>query len=158
MLGHFGFSYVGLLYLLMLFIPNIIWSRAKPEGYDPGEESKPLLLFERTGQMFATASALLFRDYDQEEISVWTVWLAASFLMLLLYEACWVRYFRNGRKIGDFYRRFLGVPVPLASLPVCAFFLLGVYGKVIWMMGSAVILGIGHIGIHLQHRKKHGIK
>lgn len=25
MLGHFGFSYVGVLYLLMLFLPNIIW-------------------------------------------------------------------------------------------------------------------------------------
>jgi hypothetical protein len=31
--------------------------------------------------------------------------------------------------------------------------LLGIYGKVIWLMISVVILGIGHIGIHLQHRK-----
>ena len=30
---HFGFSYEGLLYLLMLFIPNIIWTKYKPEGY-----------------------------------------------------------------------------------------------------------------------------
>ena len=29
-----GFSYVGLIYLLMLFIPNIIWSRARPIDYD----------------------------------------------------------------------------------------------------------------------------
>lgn len=26
MTGHFGFSYVGLLFLLLLFIPNIIWT------------------------------------------------------------------------------------------------------------------------------------
>ena len=47
-----------------------------------------------------------------------------------------------------------GVPVAGATLPVVAFFLLGVYGKVIWLLISVVILGIGHIGIHLQHRKK----
>lgn len=38
-----------------------------------------------------------------------------------------------------------------ATLPVAAFFLLGVYGSVYLLMGSVVILGIGHIGIHLQH-------
>ncbi|MGM9671692.1 MAG: hypothetical protein ACI3XD_08970 [Oscillospiraceae bacterium] len=38
------------------------------------------------------------------------------------------------------------------SLPVAAFFLLGIYGRVVWLMLSAVILGVGHIGIHLQHR------
>lgn len=26
---HFGFSYVGLIYLLMLFIPNIIWTKRR---------------------------------------------------------------------------------------------------------------------------------
>lgn len=29
---NFGFSYVGLIYLLMLFIPNILWSKKKAEG------------------------------------------------------------------------------------------------------------------------------
>lgn len=27
---HFGFSYIGLIYLLMLFIPNIIWAKNQP--------------------------------------------------------------------------------------------------------------------------------
>ena len=33
-------------------------------------------------------------------------------------------------------------------------FLLGVYGKVIWLMISVIILEIGHIGIHRKHRKE----
>lgn len=39
-------------------------------------------------------------------------------------------------------------------MPVAAFLLLGIYGKVIWLIISIIILGIGHIGIHLQHLKE----
>ena len=31
---HFGFSYMGLIFLLMLFIPNIIWTKHKPKDYE----------------------------------------------------------------------------------------------------------------------------
>ncbi len=31
---HIGFSYVGLLYLILLFVPNSIWVKNKPEGYE----------------------------------------------------------------------------------------------------------------------------
>jgi len=46
------------------------------------------------------------------------------------------------------------IPAPGATLPVAAFLLLGIYGKVIWLIISSVILGIGHIGIHMQHIKR----
>lgn len=52
MLGHFGFSYIGLLFLLLLFIPNVIWTRKKPQGYMPGKENKVLVFFERIGEGF----------------------------------------------------------------------------------------------------------
>ena len=45
-------------------------------------------------------------------------------------------------------------PVAGASLPVLAFFFLGVYGQNIPMIVSVIILGIGHIGIHLDHEKE----
>ena len=31
---QFGFSYIGLIMLLMLFIPNFIWTRNQPQVYD----------------------------------------------------------------------------------------------------------------------------
>ena len=43
--------------------------------------------------------------------------------------------------------------MPLASLPVAAFVCLGMYGKVVWMVLSAIVLGVGHIGLHWQHKK-----
>jgi len=153
MLGTFGFSYIGLIYLLMLWIPNSLWARRLPEGYDPSGENKVLLIFERVGQVLCTASVLLFIDYNPQTIKPWTAWFILSAMLMLLYEAYWVRYFRSKRTINDFYRPFFGVPAPGATLPVIAFLLLGIYGKVMWLIISSVILGIGHIGIHLQHVK-----
>ena len=31
---RFGFSYAGLVYLIMLLIPNLIWAGNKPEDYN----------------------------------------------------------------------------------------------------------------------------
>lgn len=153
MLGHLGFSYVGLIYLLMLFIPNIIWSKNKQLGYDNTQENKILLLFERVGQICCTCSILIFSDFNIVSFSVWSMWLIVSFILMIFYEICWIRYFTNNHTEENFYRSFLKIPIPLASLPVTAFLLLGIYGKVIWLIVSVIILGIGHIGIHVQHLK-----
>lgn len=153
MLGHLGFSYVGLIYLLMLFIPNIIWSKNQPIDYDNTQENKTLLLFERIGQVCCTCSILIFSDFNITSFSIWSLWLIVSFLLMLFYEICWIRYFINEHTEKNFYRSFCGIPVPLASLPVMAFLLLGIYSKVIWLIVSAIIIGIGHIGIHIQHLK-----
>lgn len=155
-MGTFGFSYVGLIFLLMLFIPNAMWTKHRPEGYEALEENepKPLVLLERIGQVLTTCCALCFSDLNLRPLSPWSLWLLAAFVLLALYDVCWARYFRSKHTLADFYGSQFGIPVPLATLPVTAFFLLGVYGKVIWLMVSAVILGIGHIGIHWEHHKE----
>ena len=68
MLGHFGFSYIGLIYLLLLFIPNTIWARHKPKGYDPSGENRVLLIFERVGQVLCTVTILFFSDYNPRSL------------------------------------------------------------------------------------------
>lgn len=153
MLGHLGFSYIGFIYLLMLWIPNIIWSKNKPIDYNPAQENKILLLFERVGEVCCTCSILIFSDFNIAQFSTWSLWLIVSFLLMIVYEVSWIRYFISEHTEENFYRSFCGIPVPGASLPVVAFFLLGIYGKVIWLIISSIIIGIGHIGIHLQHLK-----
>ncbi len=153
-MGHIGFSYIGLLFLLLLFIPNLIWTRNLPQNYSSEHESKVLLFFERIGEVLTCCCALLFSDFNLRPWTSWTWWLIAAFLLMSMYEFWWIRYFKSERKLSDFYSSLLGIPVAGASLPVLAFFLLGIYGRVIWMPLSAALLGIGHIGIHLQHRKE----
>lgn len=154
MLGHFGFSYTGVILLLMLFVPNAIWARNKPEGYTSEKENRLLLAFERIGEVLTTTCALIFDDFNPHGWTSWTWWLVAAMGLMALYIFWWARYFAGGQTLAGFYRSLLGIPVPGATLPVAAFLLLGIYGRVIWMLISAVILGIGHIGIHLQHRRE----
>ena len=153
-MGHFGFSYVGLFYLVLLFLPNLIWTRNKPKGYDSQSESPVLAAFERMGEVCTTCCALVFSDFNLRPWSAWSLWLLVSLLLMALYEAWWVRYFRSPKRQADFYSSLLGIPVAGATLPVLAFLLLGIYGRVIWMVLSAIILAIGHIGIHLQHHRR----
>ena len=136
-MGHLGFSYVGLIFLLMLFIPNIAWMRNKPEGYFPEVENKILLAFERAGEILTN----------------WTWWLIIAFAFMAMYILWWARYFRSKKELRDFYSSFLGIPVAGATLPVLAFLFLGIYGRVIWLVLAALALGIWHIGIHIQHKR-----
>jgi len=152
-MGHLGFSYMGFIFLAMLTIPNIIWTRNQPHGYSTSGENKILLAFERIGQVLVTCFALIFSDFNLKPLSAWSLWLLAAIILMILYLCWWRRYFKSEKTLSDFYSSFCGVPVAGATLPVIAFFLLGIYGKVIWLVISVIILGIGHIGIHLQHLK-----
>lgn len=151
-MGHLGFSYVGLIFLLMLIVPNLIWIKNKPQGYSAENENKVLAALERAGELLVTCCALLFSDFNLHKWSGWSLWLVAACVLMVMYESWWIRYFKSKHTLADFYSSFLGIPVAGATLPVMAFFLLGLYGKVIWMLIACIILGIGHIGIHLQHQ------
>ena len=153
---NFGFSYVGLAFLAMLMVPNIIWAKNQPKDYDKYvvNENKVLLAFERLGEVAVSCIALVFTDFNFRTWSAWSWWLVAAFALMVLYEIYWVRYFRSERTMGDFYSSILGVPVAGATLPVMAFALLAVYGKSIILGVAVLILGIGHIGIHLMHRRE----
>ena len=153
---EFGFSYVGLVYLIMLFVPNILWGRAKPEGYDAfaANENRYLLAMERIGEVAVTCIVLIFSDFNLRPWSWWSLWLAVSFSAMVLYEIYWIGYFRSPRTMKDQYGSMLGIPVPGASLPIVAFLLLAVYGCNPILGIAAMILGIGHIGIHLAHARE----
>ena len=110
---HFGFSYVGLIYLLMLFIPNIIWTKNKPKEYEKyaKQEKKVLQILEKIGEVLVSCFVLIFSDSNIRFTSVWSIWLLVSFMLMLLYEVYWIRYFRSEKNMSDFYRSICGIPV-----------------------------------------------
>ena len=149
-----GFSYVGLIYLTMLFTPNIIWSRNLPKDYEKyaAKENKVLLMAERIGEVLVSSLCLIFSDFNIGKLSWWSIWLAVSFGFMVLYEVYWIRYFRSEKTMDDMYSSIIGIPVAGATLPVLGFLLLGIYGRNILLVISVIILGIGHIGIHSAHK------
>lgn len=152
--GYLGFSYIGLLFLLLLIVPNLIWTKKMPQGYSAAKENKLLLFLERAGEVLVSCTVLIFKDFNLKgKACFWSLWLVAAACCMVLYELWWIRYFRSERTLNDFYSSFLKIPVAGATLPVIAFFLLGIYGRVIWLLLAVILLGIGHIGIHLQHAK-----
>ena len=94
---HFGFSYVGLIFLVMLMLPNIIWTKNQPKDYEKYvvNENKVLLAFERVGEVLVSGIALVFSDFNIKPWSNWSWWLVIAFALMVLYEIFWIRYFRS---------------------------------------------------------------
>lgn len=153
---HFGFSYVGLIFMAMLFIPNIIWTKNQPQNYEKYacNENKILLLFERVGEVSVTCLMLIFKDLNFQGVNTWMVWFLLAAVLMVLYEIYWIRYFRSDKTMKDYYSSILGVPVAGATLPVVAVLLLAIYARNPILFAAGVILGIGHIGIHVNHYKE----
>ena len=133
----------------MLFVPNMIWSKYQPIGYSSQNENRTLLILERIGEVLVTCLAL----FTAIKFS-WSLILAIAFILMIIYEIYWFRYFKSNHTMEDMYKNFLGIPLPGATLPVLAFLLLGIYAKNVFLVISALILGIGHIGIHHMHKKE----
>ena len=88
---QFGFSYIGLIMLLMLFIPNFIWTRNQPKDYDKyaKNENKFLLALERIGQFIVTPAALIFSNFNFHGFNFWTSVLTLALLNLVVYDIAW---------------------------------------------------------------------
>lgn len=153
---HFGFSFIGLIFLMMLTVPNIIWTKNKPKNYEEygKNENKLLLTLERIGQVLVTTLMLIFSDEKECFRFPQVLFLIAALIAMLLYELFWVKYFTSERRMQDFYSSLLGIPVAGATLPVVAALLIGICKCNLPLIIWAVILGIGHIGLHLIHSKR----
>ena len=147
---------MGLIFLIMLMVHNIIWTKNQPKDYGKYaiKENRILLVLERIGEVMVSSCALIFSDFNIKPWSGWMWWLIAAFLLMILYEIYWIRYFKSEKTMQDFYSSILGIPVAGATLPVIAFLLLSIYGKNYILGICVIILGIGHIGIHIQHKKE----
>ena len=153
---NFGFSFIGLIFLIMLFVPNILWTKIRPKDYDKYviNESKILTVLERIGQVLVVCFSLIFNDFNVDIASPWLIVLILAFIFMILYELYWINYFKSSRTMADMYSSFLSIPVAGATLPVLGFLFLGIYGENVFLIVATIILGIGHIGIHLSYKNE----
>lgn len=88
MIESIGFSYIGTLFILMLTIPNLMWTKKQPQYYESKNENKLLLVFERVGQVCVTTLAILTKKFNPDKIDIWILWLVIAFIIMIIYE-CW---------------------------------------------------------------------
>lgn len=142
------FSLLGLVYVLLLLVPNLLWF--KNHSISQKKENKVFVLLEKSGQIMVIFCLLFFSNTTFTLHSMWTLWLAFSLFFMILYLIWWIRYFKSEQTEEDLVRPFLGIPLAGAVLPLISFILLGIYANSLPLIISAIIFGIGHIGVHLS--------
>lgn len=140
---HLGFSYIGLIFLIMLMIPNLYWTKNQPKDYEKyvHNENKILLLFKKAGEVLVTCLLLILSDFNIQGITAWMIWLIAAFVLMIMYELYWIRYFKSEKTMKDFYSSIMGIPVAGATFPVIACCLIAIYGRNPMLFVSTIILG-----------------
>lgn len=141
-------SYIGIGYMVLLFLPNIIWTKFKPQNYDSSHEARLLVILERVGEILTTFFAIVSFRQTTYQIDILFV---LSVLCMLLYEGYWLYYFKSDHQLSDFYCSFCRIPLAGATLPIMAFVFLSLCQHNWLLLTATFLLGIGHIGIHYQH-------
>ena len=107
---NFGFSYVGLIFLIMLMLPNIAWTKNQPKDYEKYvvNENKVLLAFERIGEVLVSCAALIFSDFNFRPWSSRSWWLVLSFALMVLYEIYLDQVFQKQENHGGLLQQYSG--------------------------------------------------
>lgn len=147
----------GMLTLLVL-LPNLLMVIFPPlsspvRAPSPsGKRVRIAEILERVGQ----AGCFVLPFFYRLRLASLKDGLAACVMAVCLglYYAGWVRYLVKGRDEALIYRSILGLPLPMAVLPVTYFFAAGVLLESIWLALAAVVLGVGHISVTALNARK----
>jgi len=136
-----GFSGLGLALSLAVFAPNLLLLRFPPRP-PIGHVEVPtvFVILERAGQaLCVTVPAITVGT------SMHWWWLIPVSVLVLGYWGLWVRFLAAGRPLEALFGPVLGVPVPMALLPVATFLAGAVWLANPWVAIAAVVLAVGHI-------------
>ena len=131
---------------VLLMLPNVAWMvLPKADAAEPTPEPLALMIVENVGR-FATLVLPFFFALDFGKRLSNPVAVVMG-LTLVVYYACWLRYFTGGRTTELLGAPFFGIPLPMAVMPI-AFLALSSYLMGSWVMfGASVLFGVAHIWI-----------
>ncbi|QNA92754.1 MULTISPECIES: hypothetical protein [unclassified Microbacterium] len=136
-----GFSVLGLALSLAVFAPNLLllWFPPRPAIDD---DDAPLIveILERAGQALCVTLPAI-------TVGAFVLWWAVVPVILCVagYWALWVRFLASGRRRASLFAPALGIPVPMAVLPVAAFLAGAAWLGNPWIALAAVVLAAGHV-------------
>jgi hypothetical protein len=145
---------LGGIITLMVLLPNLLAVFFPPtvKLIDDQQQNDTLLqimtVVERIGQAGSFVIPFFYRlslDSVMDAVA-----LTIMICTLALYYAGWIRYLVLGREEALFNRSLLGIPLPMAVMPVIYFLSASVLLGSVWLMLAAVMLGVGHISVTLD--------
>lgn len=131
---------------VLLMLPNVTWMvLPKAEAAESTSEPLALTIVENIGRFATLVLPFFFAlDFDKRFSVPVTVVMA---LTLAIYYACWIRYFTGGSTASLLGAPFLGIPLPMAVMPI-VFLALSSYLMGSWLtFGATVLFGVAHIWI-----------
>lgn len=142
-----GFSWVGLVIAIILILPSIIFFTYFPptDAIEIIETKKVYTIFERVGQIGSFMSLVISKDYLL--LSNRNIWFYFMLIGIIIYWILWIRYVIKGRETKYTLIPFLGIPIPLAVIPVCIFIFAALWGNCIWLGVFGIIFAIGHLKV-----------
>jgi hypothetical protein len=146
-LGGSWFNTFGLVIMIFLMIPNIIFA-IKSRGQENKCTNKAMNIIEqigRYGSMFLMIFNIGILDYGCASVTGYIIYLVGSGILIMAYWIAWMLYFIKPELV---------VGMALAIIPTILFLLSGFMLRQYLLVITAVIFGIGHIYVTSQNAKK----
>jgi hypothetical protein len=138
-------SLPGLLIVLAILAPNLLMFLLPPKGMpsDLKDAGPAFTVMERIGQAGCfVLPALLGGGLNGRACGLWLPLIGAC---VLVYWALWARYAWRGHTFRLLFEPVLGIPVPMAVVPVAAFGLEAVRTRSVWLGAAVLLLAVGHL-------------
>jgi hypothetical protein len=148
---------LGGIITLMVLLPNLLAVFFPPtvkltDDQQPNDTLLQIMtVVERIGQAGSFVIPFFYRLSLDSVMNA--VALTIMICTLALYYATWIRYLVLGREEALFNRSLLGIPLPMAVMPVIYFLSASVLLGSVWLMLAAVMLGVGHISVTWLHSR-----
>lgn len=145
------FSIYGLIALILIFIPNLVFAKkehqAKVDDIDTCDFW--VCFIEMIARLAMIATMILLR----KPLLHFGFAIAAA-VVLLLYYAAWIRYYKQGAYYPEIYtENFLGIPIPMTLFSVAYYILISLWTCNLVALCASMIFGVCHISNAIVARK-----
>lgn len=145
-IGSGWFNVHGLIFLILLLIPNIVYAVKNKEVVNKCTDKWALVLEQigRYGSMFFMVFAFGSMTQGWASVTEFVIYLLGSAVLMLAYWIVWMLFFAGQR---------MWKSMALAIIPTLLFLIGGITMRNIPAMVLAVIFGIGHIYITYKNQE-----
>jgi len=148
-----GFSIIGLLLAVSIYLPNLLFIIFPPKNVPDGLKDAGIIytVLVRIGQAGCLVLLVISKDnYLNVSIDIWFILMA---ICILAYYSLWIRYVIKGHAFSLAFKPLVFLPIPMAIFPVFAFGFAALWGKSIILGIVVALLAIGHF-VNSRHTYK----